>query len=768
MFKKMYFLMVVLVSIIGIGCSGGTNLLNDALTPDVAFGTSSLPVGVSDWISDGIPAQGMGALGLFDVSVDADNQTAEITSLREGALVDVLEVVDITNFLKMNPCYDCVKLQSIGVDADGNIVLSIGIKHPFDVGDLLKPISGQNRADLHIFNVEGIVISNSTATLFNGIGESTAGFILVNADGYTGYLDSIIDDFYPTDASVHPYITHCDDYSAGNYLPSNPMGFESVTDPPPSGNLVMAMGSDYNNQDYVFDLDGQFSFIFAVGCTYAVSAASQSDRFTPEYRVPQHNKKAASEVSVEIITNDLAAGIDTSTADIEIHVVDISHGVAVGDELNEMLDDSSVSQITVDVPGVTLTPVIIDGSAPVSGTGHNPADPLIYAATITNTDAVGEGIYPALVKVTDSYSSGQNTNLLLNGMDGIERVNPTVNPLMGLFAIDEFATYQTFEIAVFAGVLNSVGDLTVTAINRGEGGADPELITSIDIDWDDSQPGVAEYAIERGDGWDGTGWTVIGTTTNTDYKFEPSGNDWDDDIRIRVIARAEVGGNPATDSGPSYEIFLLFVSNAGHEVAGNEWIVITEGGDPGGLEGWGFIFWELYSNTYIDSWRGENAVGYHIGPRCWGTNADTFKWSIAQCPNPVPDLEGQKEAFFDGYCRLAGVWPSSGMAQCYGTLSQPNPAESLSELTDFEPANDVYGSGIPYTESNVEGLNSEFGETDQDGYGRMGWDRVGFYLNDLLDDDRDYIAIGLAVGSIPVQSGYQATGWSDGSVYVVH
>jgi hypothetical protein len=762
MFKNMYFLMIALISIVGIGCSGGTNLSHDALTPDVSLGASSLPLGVSDWISDGTPAQGMGVLGLFEINVDVNNQAADLISLRNSALTDVLEVVDITNFLKMGPCFDCVKLQSIGIDVDGNIVLSIGIKHPFDAGDLLKPISGRNRADLHVFNVEGIVISNSTATLFDSIGESTAGSYLVNADGYTGYLDSVIDDFYPTDASIHPYITHFDDYSAGNFLASNPMGFESVTDPPPSGNLVMAMGCDYNNQDYVFDIEGQLRFIFAVGCTYAVSAASKSDRFTPEYRIPQHNKKAASEVSVEIIRNDLAAGIETSTAEIEIHIVDISHGVAVGGELNEMLADSSVLIIESDIPRFPLSPVFIVGSG--SGSGHNPEDPLIYEATITNTDAVGEGIYPGLVKVTDSYSSGLNTNPLLNGMDGIKRVDPSVNPLAGLFAIDEFATYQTFEIEVSTGQLNSVGDLTVTAINRGEGGADPELITSIDIDWDDSQPGVAEYAIERGDGWDGTGWTVIDTTTNTDYKFEPSGNDWDDDIRLRVIARAVVGGNPASDSAPSYEIFLLFVSNAGHEIAGNEWVLITEGGD----QGWGFIFWQLYSNTYIDSWRGENAVGYHIGPRCWGTNADTFKWSIAQCPNPVPDLEGQKEAFFDGYCRNAGVWPSTGMAHCYGTLSQPNPAESLSELTDFEPANDVYASGLPYTDSNVEGLNSEFGETDQDGYARMGWDRVGFYLNDLLDADRAYIAIGLAVGSIPVQSGYQAIGWNDGFVFVVH
>ena len=47
---------------------------------------------------------------------------------------------------------------------------------------------------------------------------------------------------------------------------------------------------------FAFDDDSSMDFIFAVGCTYAVSAASRAFRFTPEYRIPQHNKKAASEL----------------------------------------------------------------------------------------------------------------------------------------------------------------------------------------------------------------------------------------------------------------------------------------------------------------------------------------------------------------------------------------------------------------------------------------------------------------------------------------
>lgn len=411
----------------------------------------NVPVGVSDFNPDGTPHSGMGALGLFDLRIDPVNVSVELSSLRTGTLTDVLEVVDITNFLSMAPCFDCVKIQSVALDGDGFLVVSIGIKHPFPVGDSLKPITGRNRADLHVLNVEGIVVSSATATAFGGVGQSAAGFGLINADGYTGYLDDVLDSFYPTDATIHPYITFFDDYEIGNFDVGNVMGFASVTDPPPSGNLVMAMGCDYNYQDYVFGFVEPVDFIFAVGCTYAVSSASKNQRFTPEYRIPQHNKKAASEIKIEITNNNFAAGVTDSTADITVSVVDINHGVVIGEALNEMFTTSSIDDIWIDIPGVLATPSVIDGNNPVSGTGHSPLDPLVYTATLENTSGALEGIYPGIVKVSDNYATGLNESPLLNGMDGIERVSPIVNPLEGLFQITEFATYQAFVVEVAFG-----------------------------------------------------------------------------------------------------------------------------------------------------------------------------------------------------------------------------------------------------------------------------------------------------------------------------
>ena len=450
--KHLFLLIVMIFTISILGCSN-TNPVTSSGTSDEEL---TLPMIITDYLADGSISAGMGTLGLFQLSLD--KSSAELTSLRKNSLTDVLEVVDITNFLQLAPCTDCAKIKSVSIDTDVNVVVSIGIKHPFDVGDILKPITGRNRADLHVFNVEGIVVSDATASNFPLIGELTAGFSLINADGYTGYLDDSFDSIFPTDATIHPYVLHFDDYSQGNFNLTNPMGFESVINPPPSGNLVMAMGCDYNYQDYVFNIPSdQMDFIFAIRCTYAVSAATKSQRFDPEYRIPQHIKKAASEVSVVLISNDLKSGDTSSSAQIEIHAVDMNHGIAVGEALNEMHADSSVSQILIDVPGVINTPITIDGNNPVSGTGHDPSDPLVYSGTIVNVAGASRGIYPGLVKVADSYPPGLNELPLLNGMDGIERVDPTLSPLTGLFTMPEFATYQIFKIGIEPGWSNNWG-----------------------------------------------------------------------------------------------------------------------------------------------------------------------------------------------------------------------------------------------------------------------------------------------------------------------
>lgn len=96
--------------------------------------------------------------------------------------------------------------------------MGLGVKHPFPTGDPLKEITGRNRADLHVFNIEGTILTDQPELInFASQGLDFATGYLVNPDGFTTYLDSFFDNIVPTQSKGHPYILHFDDYSQGNF-----------------------------------------------------------------------------------------------------------------------------------------------------------------------------------------------------------------------------------------------------------------------------------------------------------------------------------------------------------------------------------------------------------------------------------------------------------------------------------------------------------------------------------------------------------------------
>ena len=519
-----YFSIIILMVLIIAGCSQ----TNNPATPDgQSSSLNTISVMGETHDSNGELASSAGVLGLFSAQIDTNALKGELISLRESTIDDALESVDITNFLSLAPCFDCAKILSVSLDLDGNAVVEIGIKHPFDAGDPFKPISGRNRGDLHVFNVEGTVIfdDDSPTNEFASLGETVASTNLLNADGYSIYLDTAIDDIYPTQATAHPYILHFDDYSAGNFDPSNPMGFESVTDPPPGGNLIMAMGCDYDVQEYVFGLDDDtsFEFIFAVGCTYAISASSKSERFNPEFQIPQHNKKAASEVKVEIVDNSLVAGEESSSAELLIKVLDINHGVPVGEGLNEMKSDSSVASILVEVPGVT-SGAIGGPISPTGGDGRDPLNPLTFNVLFNNDLEANEGVYPGLVKVLDSYPSGLNELPLLNGDDAIKRVDPLANPISGLYSLQEFATYMVFSIEITGASHTPQASFTTDPAGDPDLGInylDSVIFTSTSTDPDDPMTPEGQIVTYEWDfEWDGDPVNFIDDTSGAGTDIE--------------------------------------------------------------------------------------------------------------------------------------------------------------------------------------------------------------------------------------------------------
>jgi N-acetylneuraminic acid mutarotase len=415
-------------------------------------GISNVPLLVSEYDSSGRALAGQGLLGLFSLRLETDPLLVELTPLRTANLTDSLEFMDITNYLTLVPCKRCVNIKSVGLDSSGRIMMTIGIKHPFAAGNPTLPISGQNRIDLHVYNVEGILalVGGTQGTMqFTASQITVARGGIINPSGYTSYLDEYLDNVVPTPANAHPYILHFRDYTMGNYLPGfNPTGYLDVF--APTGNLVMPQGSDYDYRDYVLNVESghSYDFLYAVQCCYGVSTESFLDRFDPEYRLPQYNKKAASEVFVSVKENAMIGGSVTGTAVISVQVLDMNHGIEVGIALNKMSNDSSIKQITLELPDLMTTPILDTTLTAVGGDPRDPANPLTFEYTVTNENGIPEGRYLGLVGVEDNFPLNTNTHPYIMGREGGIRVPPGYSALTGLIDIDKYITYQVFEYDV--------------------------------------------------------------------------------------------------------------------------------------------------------------------------------------------------------------------------------------------------------------------------------------------------------------------------------
>jgi hypothetical protein len=433
---------LLLITAIWTGCGSSSNPLTPADNPPDYISQPDL---VSSALPDGSRS---GMLGLFMGHLDRNSLTGELVPIRESMSKDVFEIIDITNFLTLEPCLDCARIKSVYLTDDNKLAVDIGIRHPFRAGDQSLPPSGKNRLDLHLFNVEGIFITESGENIsFPAFSTKLDKKHLLNPDGFTGYLDSALDSIYPTQASAHPYIQFFVDYSEGNYDPAvSPNGFTDVVNP--SGYHVMPMGSAEDVRTYILNLkeDESLEFMFAIEATYGVSADNHIQRLNPTYRLPQFNKKAASRISVDIIENNLIPQRPLSTALLGIDVLDINYGVEVGEEIGQMREESNIAYIGIQIPGVTQ--VVKWSPVPVGGDPRNPDDPLRFEIEILNNLSGLAGKYSGIVKVADTCSSGLNE--LGEGKDGIGRVKPRENPLSGLFTISEFYTLQYFEIDILA------------------------------------------------------------------------------------------------------------------------------------------------------------------------------------------------------------------------------------------------------------------------------------------------------------------------------
>ncbi len=481
----------IIIGLIGNGCSKGVDSpltpenINQSINSPVTV-LDNLPTSFSDFLPDG-GSTGVGALGVFDVNVDPVELTAGISSLRTGSAIGDSYIVDISNFLSITPCADCVKIDSISINSENNIVVRFAIRHPFKAGNLGEPPSAINRLDLHVFDVFGVLHFPGESVAFPLSGKVLSPVRLANADGYTDRFDERIDLFFPTEGDLHPYKVMTLDPSFGNYDPSSELGFTNIL--APTGHNVLPMGGDFQYSDFEiqFEISETLSFTLVVTAAYGHSA-TKADRLYPVYYLPEFHRKEAWKVDVEVTENTLFHELADTYCNLEIEVWDWNHGANVDLELTQkdsIKAGSDVVSVAIEIPGVTLSPVIASGP----GGGDGQTAPLEFSAQVFNTAAGESGMRRGLVKVIDSRIPGLN----VGGIgDCVDRDGATI------FTLNEFATYQTFEVDVFTPapvpVIDTVPDPPVIYPNEfitydGSNSYDNET-TIVSYEWDFDYDGV--------------------------------------------------------------------------------------------------------------------------------------------------------------------------------------------------------------------------------------------------------------------------------------
>ncbi len=450
--KEIKFLIILSILLLGItGCSKGSS--NPVSDDNFNVPTTDL----SDVNSV------LGVLGTFSLSI-TDSLTADLSTTRKLSLGESF-VISGEAFFAIAPCRDCLRINSVGLDADNNIIAELALKHPFPKGDTNEDPSSTNRLDLDIFDVALFVKpENQTPANFELTNTDIYSDIILNADGYSKELQNLTGD--------------------NAALPYN-ICYKS------SDNNRFEMGTTWQYFDVIVASAGlDFDLYLTMG--YGASARLPQ-RLDPVYFVPEFNRKSAWKIEVEA-----NPWFQDNPNTVTIDIFDWNHGVTVAenypdpDNTNHISAPSDISSVTVEVPGMTDN-IIVAETTDTQTNGWN--DPISYTATFTNENQLPIGDYTGLVKVVDSREPG----IVLVGSEIDTLAHSIGGTELEWQNIPEFATYQTFKASVVDNICGPISgeiisplcpiddvyngeiiDFTVTALSAY--GGDP--VTLYELDWD--------------------------------------------------------------------------------------------------------------------------------------------------------------------------------------------------------------------------------------------------------------------------------------------
>jgi hypothetical protein len=396
-----------------------------------------VPKDASDVLySSANPEQAYKAYGIYHVVIDPVSLTGEITSARNASAIGDVFDADLTQFLTVSPCPNCLMINGIQVINGTQIQVGFSVKHPF--GDISK------RPDLHGFDVRGIVLAQGnynfpqTNVLLDASTAvpARANVTLVeNPDGFTHHFDELAADthyFNPPrnyNANINPYKRFFENSATGPFDPHAPAGYN-----------VMPTGASWDTKNYIFNTSASpLDFGFIVDCSYGVSARF-SNRNNPYYFLPEFNRKEAWKVESAITSNNLQSGNISSSAMIQVSACDWQAGLVPDpnypdtSNLGGIREKSDVFCASVEIAGVST---LVTHTGP-TGTG-TVSDPYIFNIPQSNTSGAASGWYYGIVAVRDDLHG-------TSGPMGIPE-SPTGFPYPGPDIVD-YQTYSIFKIRV--------------------------------------------------------------------------------------------------------------------------------------------------------------------------------------------------------------------------------------------------------------------------------------------------------------------------------
>jgi len=547
------FLVFILFALVG--CSGGGK---GPIEPGLNLPADEMPSSNNEtaiYTPDGMLEGGTLPMlfGIYEVELNLDALEGDIHPFRTTDVLGDSFMVDITPFLSIDPCADCIDIKSIALSSEGYVEVTFQTKHPFDTS---------RRYDLHVFDLRGIVVTGDNTRQFdkiridmdnNGSYETpTRGNVnlLANADGFTSFYNTVVQGYLGVvfDSNICPYknmwVNPATESPKSNYNPNSQYGFSDLENP--TGHNVFPMGSTFDDPfaqtTFQLDLTGyeQLTFLFILEASYG-HTTTRWTRKEPRFFLPEFHRKEAWQVVAELTNNELRSGAPTSSATLELSAIDWQAGIAPTgawnyetSNLDEIRHSSDVKQIVIDIPNVLADPITTSLADLTSGTGTF-NEPYRWEFEILNELSASEGTYWGLVAVRDDL---QGTNDVPWGVSG-----DVLNPVQ----VFDLTTYQSFPVLIEYVNTPPVADVDVSP-NPVRVCSDVTISVGANCQDPDGAIVIYEYMFD----YDGVPANFVADVTQN--SVDP---DFGDDI-ITQYDETQVGTHTiaqrVTDNGPDSDI----------------------------------------------------------------------------------------------------------------------------------------------------------------------------------------------------------------------